>query len=199
MRRKLTILQKRSSLNTESSCEAHRFCFFLLLVVFSTWSLLAGCYPTDLEHHEEHKRPTTTVAPEVISEILVDAQEDIEIIGAVRTDLSTLNAAMTGKALAELRAEVAEELKAGRIKARQFDELELKFEQIVEGTAGLTLVFKDRSYFVDKSGNRVSEPENVMKRFILSLEKSEDQWKITDLYVPAKELPFERLEEEASE
>lgn len=153
----------------------------------------------ELEHHEEHERPTTTILPATIDEILTDAREDLQIISEVRADPTPLEKAVAGKALTELREQVAEEVRVGRIKVRQFDELAFEFEHVVEGTAGLSLVFTDRSYFVNNRGDRVSEPVDIIQRYILSMQKFEDQWKITGLHVPSHDLPAEKIEETAAE
>jgi hypothetical protein len=114
-------------------------------------------------------------------EILRDARADMLSLEKVTTNPDDFTKALAGKTLDDFTREFNNDLNAGKIKIRKYENIKLSFIDISkEFLARVKVVFTDSSYYVSKNNPNLSLtfPQSEEKKFMLHLLKTDNRWKI---------------------
>ncbi|MFA6001608.1 MAG: hypothetical protein WC828_05780 [Thermoleophilia bacterium] len=157
------------------------FVHLLPLFLLGTAALFASSCGNDAETQ------TTTsahdITQEMIDNINVQSKEDLQIVAGVETDTSVLSQAMTGKALSDMKAGVEKDLGQGKVKKRDYRNLNTRYEQYDPPFAEVFAEFDDYSYYVDsKTGAALSEPTGEHRTYAMALIMEDDRWKLEGIY-----------------
>jgi hypothetical protein len=127
--------------------------------------------------------PAQTISKATANESVEDAREDLETLMKVTTDTSSLEKVLMDDALESIKKAIEDDLAAGRVKKRNYADIELEFKSYAEGVISLSLKFVDKSYYVDRDTlQQVSKPTNEPKHYALALKKAKNRWKISGIY-----------------
>lgn len=132
------------------------------------------------EHVSAHEAP-----PEIAEKILADTTEDLRIIAATGADTASLNKALTGKALDEIKAQAATDLAEGKIRKRDYQNINVRLGDYTLPIAEVLVEFDDTGYYVDAgTGAALSEPTNEHKSYAMAVIEEEGRWKIRLILSP---------------
>ncbi|MDO8737181.1 MAG: hypothetical protein Q7K29_08915, partial [Thermoleophilia bacterium] len=135
---------------------------------------------TQPQHSSAHQAP-----PEVEAKILEDVTEDLRIIVATGSDTSQLSTAMTGKALEETKAQIGKDLAEGKVRKRDYQNIDVKLGDYTMPIAEVLAEFEDMGYYVDAStGVALTEPSKEHKSYALAVVEESGRWKIRLILSP---------------
>jgi len=115
--------------------------------------------------------------------LIKDLRADFRILNNIREDTSTLREALSGHILTETINRFNEDAGNNRIKIRQYGSPKFILKNYTKGVAGVTAIFIDRSYYIDKNtGKKISKPTNKKTRLPLAAKKVKGHWKLIEVY-----------------
>lgn len=136
---------------------------------------------TQAQHSSAHQAP-----PEIEAKILADTTEDLNIIAATGSDTSQLSMALTGKALEETKAQIGKDLAEGKIRKRDYQNINVRLGDYTLPIAEVFAEFDDMGYYVDaNTGATLTEPNKEHKSYALAVIEEEGRWKIRLILSPS--------------
>jgi hypothetical protein len=136
---------------------------------------------TQAAHSSAHQAP-----PEVEAKILADTTEDLKIIAGTGADTSQLATALTGKALEETKAQIGKDLAEGKIRKRDYQNLNVLAGDYTAPVAEVLAEFDDMGYYVDaNTGASLASPTNEHKSYALAVVEEGGRWKIKLILSPS--------------
>jgi len=164
----------------------------ILLVLLAIGLLMVGCAKTAETAKPKKAKPKIKAVGHNIPKkdrlkLKKDVRFDFETIAATRADTSTLKTALFNDALTRLSQNISDELKKGKIKVRQFANLDITVNNYNKPYAGVTVLYTDQSYFISSDTSQaLTSPTNERKRLLLAVGKKGGRWKIAEFLNPAK-------------
>lgn len=129
------------------------------------------------------KTPAHQASPELEKKIVDDAMQDLKAIAAAGQDTNSLAQALTGKALDETKAVMAQDLAQGKYRKRDYQNINVRLQDYAAPVAQVFAEFDDKGYYVDAaSGAALTEPANERKTYALALIEEGGRWKIKGIY-----------------
>jgi len=158
------------------------------LLLGAAFSGCAAPAPKKEEPKVEGPPKGHNITKKVENEILNQTREALSVIEGVENDASPLEQVLAKGALKEYRKALESDVKLGRQKVRRFSDEQLLFRNYTGGIAGIIVEFADKSYYIDaKTGERLGDAVDQQRRYIVSLEKIDGRWKITNFFKPVKD------------
>lgn len=147
--------------------------FGMLLLII----LLASCKATPVSK-------SSVIDKKLKTEVTRDVQTDIHIITEVTGNPSAFQGALVGSALETFVKQVNDDLAAGKVKIRRYENIKIKVEDVKKDLARVSFSFIDESHYVDKnnSAKSLGLPDGKDKSFALHLKKVDGRWKIAVVY-----------------
>jgi len=136
---------------------------------------------TQAQHVSAHQAP-----PEVEARILEDVKEDLRIIASAGSDTSQLSTAMTGKALDEMKGQIGKDLAEGKIRKRDYQNIEVKLGDYTSPVAEVLAEFDDMGYYTDaNTGAALTESSKEHRSYALAVVEESGRWKIRLILSPS--------------
>jgi len=135
----------------------------------------------------QSQRSSAHQAPsEVEAKILADTAEDLRVIAATGSDTSQLSTVMTGKALDETKAQIGKDLAEGKVRKRDYQNINVRLGDYTLPIAEVFVEFDDMGYYVDaNTGAALGEPANEHKSYALAVVEEGSRWKIRLILSPS--------------
>jgi len=135
----------------------------------------------DASHSSAHQ-----ASPEVEAKIIADAADDLRIISAAGAGTSQMATAMTGKALEETKAQVASDLAQGKVRKRDYQNINVYLQDYTLPIAEVRAEFDDLGYYIDATtGAALDSPTSEHKKYALALVEEGARWKIKLILSPS--------------
>lgn len=147
------------------------------LLVLALSLLVFGCAANKTDGKSQKKKAQQKQKEEIIR----DARADMLDISKVKNNPDAFSRALAGKALEDFTKQYNNDLAAGKVKIRRYDNIEFKYTDISkEFLARVEVSFDDSSYFVSAGdlNNQLDFPQSEAKKLMLHLLKSGKRWKI---------------------
>lgn len=117
--------------------------------------------------------------------MVADAADDLRIISAAGADTSQLATALTGKALEETKAQMASDLAQGKVRKRDYQNINVSLQEYTLPIAEARAEFDDMGYYIDATtGAALDSPTGEHKKYALALMEEGDRWKIRLILSP---------------
>ncbi|MBE0428794.1 MAG: hypothetical protein IBX61_02860 [Thermoleophilia bacterium] len=137
--------------------------------------LLASCGEATEGNPSAHQ-----LSPEEMERVVSETRENLDRVAAAGADVSMLTEALTGSALEETAKKIEEDLTLGRIKKREYGNIEIFFNQFNSPIAQVSVEYDDLGYYVDaNTGASLTQPTGEHVRLALAAIEEDGRWKIS--------------------
>lgn len=132
------------------------------------------------------KTPAHAITPETVDQITANTTEDLQTVASTGSDTTALGTALTGKALEDMKKQVATDLAAGKVKNREYRNISVRFEEFNPPFAEVFAEFDDYGYYVDaNTGAALGQPPGTHVSFAMAVVEEDGRWKIQGIFSPS--------------
>jgi len=143
--------------------------------------------PTDV-HGEEGTTEDTEIdnhgllTEGQVEQIKAAGVEALQVLQDARGDASKLTDGFMDQALETMEKSFADDQAAGKIRVRDYSEVEFSVSTSIAGLVGTTAEFIDHGHFVDVvTDEMIGQPSNQKYRFIFAMKQQDGVWKIAQI------------------
>jgi len=121
-------------------------------------------------------------AKKIKKEIEAGFEKAVKIWLSVKNNQDEFAEGMTGDALNEIKQQFKSELDQGKIKVRVHDDEQSEVVRVKEEAGAIAYSYIDNGYYIDaKTKQKISEPINEKREWLIGLLKVDGTWKISDI------------------
>ena len=122
------------------------------------------------------------LTPEQVQQIKDAGVEALQVLQDARGDANELTDGFMDQALETMQKSFADDQAAGKIRVRDYSEVEFSVSTSIAGLVGTTAEFIDQGYFVDVVTDEIiGQPSNQKHRFIFAMKQQDGVWKIAQI------------------
>ncbi len=122
------------------------------------------------------------LSEEQVQQIKDDGVKALQVLQDARGDSGKLTDGFMDQALETMEKSFADDRAAGKIRVRDYSEVEFAVSTSIVGLVGTTAEFIDQGHFIDVvTDEMIGQPSNQKHRFIFAMKQQDGVWKIAQI------------------